>query len=147
MRCNRWFVRLFTSVDPGNSGNKERFTMSGVTRNLSLTSFAHRQFKALVFDPARDGLIVCVHALATRDREGECVDRDVAKMSIDMFLVMGVIDTAERECLRNDLDTEARVSVWPVVMALWLYCLDAAMCYPHRAWLAVVRRLGHHRSH
>lgn len=85
--------------------------MSAVTRTLSLTSFAHRQFKAMVFAPARDGLIVCVHALATRDREGERVDRDVAKKSIDMFLVMGVIDTPERESLVNDADTERRVRV------------------------------------
>jgi hypothetical protein len=48
---------------------------AGFKRDTSLTSWAHRQFKAVVFEPAREALVVSVHSLITRDREGGVVDR------------------------------------------------------------------------
>ncbi len=51
--------------------------VTGFTRKLSLTSYSHRKFKELVFTPARDTLVVFVHDLITRDREGGVVDRFV----------------------------------------------------------------------
>jgi len=104
-----WLVRLFSPADPGEPFNSDRMNTIGFKRPVSLTSWAHRQFKAVVFEKARDMLVESVHDAMNRDREGGVTDRTVAKNAIDMFLLMGVCDTDAVQNLRNDLDMRRRV--------------------------------------
>jgi hypothetical protein len=106
-----WLVRMFSPVDCGDPHNKDKMTLVEFKRVVSLTSWAHREFKAVVFTTAKEGLVQSVHDVMNRDREGAVVDRSAVKNAIDMFLVMGACDTDAVQNLRNDVDMRRRVRV------------------------------------
>jgi hypothetical protein len=116
-----WLVRMFSPVDCGDPHNKDKMTLVEFKRVVSLTSWAHREFKAVVFTTAKEGLVQSVHDVMNRDREGAVVDRSAVKNAIDMFLVMGACDTDAVQNLRNDVDMRRRVRVLrvPVCPVPW----------------------------
>ena len=92
-----WMVRVFRQCDL-------------VDRKLSLTSYSHRQFKAVVYVPIREMLVSYIIDLVHRDRLGEVIDRTIVKSAVHMFMIMSVIDTEQMQDLRNDVETSHKVS-------------------------------------
>jgi hypothetical protein len=118
-----WLVRMFSPVDCGDPHNKDKMTLVEFKRVVSLTSWAYREFKAVVFTTAKEGLVQSVHDVMNRDREGAVVDRSVVKNAIDMFLVMGACDKDDVQNLRNDVDVRRRVR-WLCATHAVLRCLS-----------------------